>query len=345
MEIKIESRAGTACFEAGDGDKVLFAGLRAGLTLPYDCATGTCGMCKARVQSGTVDLLWPQAPGLAKIQPGKGDILMCQSRATGPCVLRVPANIATSVSPVRPDHGTARIASIKMLTVDVMHIEVELGAPMAFDAGQFVVLTAPGLEGARAYSMVNYAPSAARLELVIKRKPGGALSEWLFGADRMDAVLDLFGPLGRATFRPADDTDLVCIAGGSGIAGIMSILEHATQSGHFSRHRGQVYFGVRTLADGFYLDRFADFVARAQGALRVVLALSDENAGRKTHSRYEAIELAHGFVHDVADRGLAPDLGDVSAFVAGPPVMVDGAIRTLIGHHVPATRIRYDKFG
>ena len=345
MEIKIESRAGISAFIGDSLDSILFSGLSAGLTLPYDCATGTCGMCKARIKSGTVDVIWPDAPALAKLQRDKGDILMCQSRASSDCVLRVPANVVKSAAVSLPRHGTGKIENCVFLTPDVMHFELVLPAPMAFDAGQFAVLSSPGIEGGRAYSMVNFAASTTRLEFVIKKKPGGGLSEWLFSADRTGLDLSVFGPLGRATFRPFDDRDLVCIAGGSGIAGILSILEHACATNHFSRHTGRVFFGVRTLADGFYLDRLARLATASKGALDVVLALSHAVDTAPFHPDFKEIKIDHGFVHEVADRLLEPNCEAVSSFVAGPPPMVDGAIRVLIGHGVSSQLIRYDKFG
>jgi toluene monooxygenase electron transfer component len=345
MEIVIESRAGTCPFNSEPDEKILFAGLRAGLTLPYDCATGTCGMCKARVRSGTVEVIWPEAPALAKLQRDKGDILMCQSRATSDCVLRVPANVVQASTGSPPKHGSGQVRNVEHLTDDVMHFELALPTPMTFDAGQFVVLTAPGIRGARAYSMVNHATSTSTLELVIKKKPGGGLSEWLFQSDRTGVELGVFGPLGRATFRPNQDRDLVCIAGGSGIAGILSILEHATTVGHFSEHKGRVFFGVRTLRDGFYLERFSRLVTASNGALEVVLALSHEAVETPTHPLFSTIKIGSGFVHDVADAHLQADCSEFTSFVAGPPPMVDGAIRVLIGHGVSSSQIRYDKFG
>ena len=61
----------------------------------------------------------------------------------------------------------------------------------------------PGIAGARAYSMVNFDRRARRLSFVVKKKPGGAVSEWLFGDGVEGARLGVFAPLGHATFRPA----------------------------------------------------------------------------------------------------------------------------------------------
>ncbi len=344
VKVTIESRSGLAAFFTSANDRILFAGLEAGLALPYDCATGTCGMCKARLKSGTVEAIWPEAPATRKLQRDKGDLLMCQYRATSDCTLRVPGNVVAMASHV-PKQVVGRLRSMRSLTADVMEFEITLPQPMLFQAGQFVVLAVGQLAGGRAYSMVTYAPDCATLGFVIKKKPGGALSDWLFSADRTGEPISVFGPLGRATFRPQDDGDLVCIAGGSGIAGILSILDHAIQVGHFQRYRARVFFGVRTLADGFYLDRFSNFIQASRGGLEVVLAVSDQIATTPWHPAFSTITLASGYVHDVADALLDRDCSHMTSFVAGPPVMVDGAIRALIGHGVPSALIRYDRFG
>ena len=349
MDITFESRSGTQTLETPPDETILFAGLSAGLSLPYECATGTCGMCRARLKSGTIETIWEAAPAHAKLQRERGDFLMCQSRATSPCVVRVPGSIEVRDAAAVGQHAchiAARITHAERLTPDVMHFEVTLAAPMTFLAGQFAVLTAVGVEGGRAYSMVNHEPACTTLEFVIKNKAAGGLSTWAFGGDRVGAALDVYGPLGRAVLHPATDGNVICIAGGSGIAGILSLMEYAVTSGHLSRHTARVFFGVRTLADGFYLDRFADLCARSKGALSVTLALSDVAPEKPTHPTYPAIALAHGFVHEVASAALAGVNGvDFTCFVAGPVPMVNGAIGVLLTAGVPSSRIRFDKFG
>src|SRR6266540_1923523 len=152
-----------------------------------------------------------------------------------------------------PDLCPGVLRGGRMLTHDVIAFGVELERPCDFDAGQFVVLAAPGVEGYRGYSMTNFERGARRLDFVVKKKPGGALSQWLFEAPREGARLGVFGPLGKATFYPALGKNIVCIAGGSGIAGMMSILARAAQERYFEHHRGRVFFGVRTLRDAFFL--------------------------------------------------------------------------------------------
>ena len=147
--------------------------------------------------------------------------------------------------------------------------------------------------------MVNFRRDSDRLTFVIKQKPGGGFSDWLFGSEVSGAELNVFGPLGAATFRPAEGRNILCIAGGSGIAGMLSILEHARSESYFRDHSGHVFFGVRSLADGFYLQELSDHVAAANGKLHVTLALSHEQAAGAIHPQFPHIRLASGMVTDV----------------------------------------------
>ncbi len=343
MKITVQSKSGETAFDCGGRETILHAGLRQGFTLPYECATGTCGTCRARVMSGEVEMRWNEAPGAAKLKRDKGDILMCQTYARSDCVLRVPSDIAVVEAPPAPRHGIIR--NIRKLTKDVAKFDLHLSAAMSFEAGQFVVVETADLTGGRAYSMVNFDAGSDRIELVIKRKSGGRFSDWLFDERGGDRDVAVFGPLGRAVFSPQEGRNFVCVAGGSGIAGMMSILACAVQADYFRDHKAAVFFGVRTLQDTFYLEPLSRYVAASHGNLEVVVALSDEPAMTRSHAGFPALALASGMVHDVAAKAMAGRDTDVIAYVAGPPIMVDAAIRALIVSGVSSRDIRYDKFG
>jgi len=127
-------------FVANPDEKVLHAALRSGLTVPYECATGTCGSCRAKLVSGELDDGWADAPGKKALKVARGEFLMCQ------CVAQSGWDPEASV----PDHFNGSISEFKQLTSDVMSFSVSLPEEVGFHAGQFMALQLPGVEGTRA---------------------------------------------------------------------------------------------------------------------------------------------------------------------------------------------------
>jgi toluene monooxygenase electron transfer component len=347
MKIIANARNQSHMFDAEAGEKILDAGLRSGLTLPYECGSGTCGTCRARLVSGELTDAWPEAPGRRLLKAERTELLMCQNVARTDCVVEVPFG---KVEPMAdgacvPGRLAGVVRGVTPLTHDVVRFDLELDRPLRFEAGQFVLMGVEGLAGRRAYSMVNYDRPSPRLRLVVKKKPGGGVSEWLFGGSVEGARVSLFGPMGAAIFTPEVDQPLLCMAGGSGIAGLMSILARASAEGHFARHPGHVFFGVRTAADLFFADELAAFKARAPERLEIVVALSEGEVDDGLRARHPAFTFDTGFVHEVTLRRMADKFAGVRAYLAGPPPMVDASIRMLLKEaRLGASDIRYDKF-
>jgi toluene monooxygenase electron transfer component len=346
MQITIRSNSGDFTFQCGAEQRLLYAGLTQGVRLPYECATGTCGTCRGRIVEGSTLVEWNEAPGFARLKRAKGDVLMCQTRPLTDCVVRVPANVALTASGLAlPTWQIGRIKQVRRLNGDVMDFAVLLACPLQFEAGQFVVLEVPDVEGGRAYSMVNFARSSEQVRLLVKRKPQGRFSDWLFARAIDGRQVRVFGPLGRATFHPEEGRNILCVAGGSGIAGMMSILERAAGEHYFRDHRGHVFFGVRTLADLVYLQELSNHVAAAGGKLLVTLALSHEKVHASTHPQFPLLRLANGMVSEAMAQAMHGHFDNLVSFVAGPTPMVEETLRHLIRDaRQPAMFVRYDKF-
>jgi toluene monooxygenase electron transfer component len=346
VKILVSARNQAYAFDCGPGEKILHAGLRNGIALPYECGTGTCGTCKATLVQGDVDNGWPEAPGQSYLRRDAAEFLMCQCAPRVDCALEV----ASAVKPMAPGTcvpaGTGALVRRRtMLTHDVASLLLELERPLGFEAGQFMLMSTAGITGARAYSMVNFERKAEHLVFVVKKKPGGRMSEWLFGGSVTGVRVTLFGPLGAATFHPEIDKNLLCIAGGSGIAGMMSILTRATRERYFESHTGDVFFGVRTRRDVFFLDELAGFEALAPQALRVTIAFSDEDVDSELGAGYPRFGFGKGFVHAVTAERMKGRFENVRAYAAGPPPMVDATLRMLLLEgKLRSDNIRYDKF-
>lgn len=345
MKIQVNARNRAYEFEAALGERLLYAGLADGIHLPYECGTGTCGTCKARLTAGDVEDLWPEAPGRAYLRQS-GEFLMCQAAARGDASVEV-ANFVYSIDAgaCLPSAGTGTLGKPRLLTHDVIAFSVDLAQQKDFDAGQFMVMELPGVPGYRGYSMVNFQRGARRLDFIVKKKPGGGASEWLFSPAAEGSKVRLFGPLGSATFFPGLGKNILCIAGGSGIAGMMSILERARQERYFDQYEGHVFFGVRTMADAFYLDELASYVGEFPGTLRVTVALSDAAVPSDGVAGLSQLAFDHGLVHEVAARHMKGRYQNIRAYLAGPPPAVDAAIRVLLLEaKLKTDQIRYDKF-
>jgi toluene monooxygenase electron transfer component len=341
MRVQVKARNRSLDFETGRGEKILYAGLRGQVRLPYECATGTCGTCRARLVEGQIDELWRDAPGRKFAKAERGEFLMCQCAARGDLSIEVGGNVPEADPAACPiDARPGTVSAVRALTSDVMAFDVTLAEPCAFEAGQFMTVAAPGVGGMRGYSMVNFARPAQVLEFVIKKKPGGGFSEWLFSDSAAGAKIELFGPLGKATFSPGDGKHLLCIAGGSGIAGMMSILARAAQARHFDAHKGRVFFGIRTMQDAFFLKELSGYAN-----VETTIALSEQEIPQEARQEWPKLRFERGFVHEVAKRAMAGRYENVRAYVAGPPAAVDAAIRVLLLEgKLRGDNIRYDKF-
>lgn len=331
-----------------EGETLLQAGLRQGVPLPYGCGAGVCSTCVARARPGTVENAWAEAPGAENLKRDKGECLLCQSLVTDDCEILVPGKIDLAQTLAEtPAHHSARLHDVALVAPDVATFQLSLEGQADYTAGQYFLVRLEGMQGYRPYSMTDFQREAQRLNFVIKRIPNGKFSDEIFANGVSEAKVDIFGPMGLATFDPSDpkeSRDLVCLVGGSGIAGIMSVLDRAISVNHFENHRLFMVFGVRRREDFFFLDELKRIKESAPDNVSIHLAVSEEE-GSEELDDYRDFPLHHGFVHDVAER-----LGDGMfdnrlAFLGGPPAMLTGSLALLLGAGLPVTDIRYDRFG
>jgi toluene monooxygenase electron transfer component len=346
VQVHIETKTGPLAIETLPGETILAAGLREAVALPYECATGTCGTCRARLLDGQLDEGWPQAPGRHGLKPMRREFLMCQATPLTDCRVALPDPLAPwRAGAERPREIGASVDRLEPLTPDMLGLSLALERPLAFEAGQFVLLRAPGTPGFRAYSMANWQSPSCRLDFIIKRKPDGGFSEWLFKRARTGDLLPLFGPLGSAVLEPSLGHDLLVAVGGSGLAVALSILARADAEGMLGRNRACLYFGVRTMRDAPLLDRISQWREHFGDAFEATVALSDVPVGAADRARWPALAFADGMVHDVVSCTLEGRCDNTMAFLAGPPPMVDATMRVvMLKGRLPPARIRFDRF-
>ena len=327
----------TAFVQAGE-DTVLRAALRAGIGFPYECNSGGCGSCKFDLLDGEVENLWPDAPGLTERDRRKGRLLACQCRAKGNIQIKVRVE-ADHQSQVRPKRLLAKFVESHEVTHDIREFRFVTHGPATFLAGQYAMLSVPGVTAPRAYSMSNTGNDRGEWHFQIRRVPQGKATEQLFHHLRAGDQLEIDGPYGLAFLRTEAPRDIVCVAGGSGLAPMVSIARGASQSGMLETRHLHFFYGGRTPSDicgESFLRMLRGYDERIH--FYPVVSLPGEASGFQWSGET-------GFVHDVVRRVFGDTLSNFEFYFAGPPPMTQALQEMLmIGYCVPFEQLHFDRF-
>lgn len=328
--IRIEGGAEYAC---AHDDTLLRAGLRAGLGFPYECNAGSCGTCKVELLEGQVQSLRPDAPGLAERDRAKNRVLACQSQPASDCRIKVrlrPENVPHH----RPARFAATLAAVRDLTHDMREFRFRTQGAPGFLPGQYALFYLPGIALPRTYSMSNI-DGSGEWHFIVRRVPGGVGTVTLFDKVAVGASITLDGPYGLAYLRPESPRDIVCIAGGSGLAPALSIARGAVAEPRLDARRIHVFYGARTprdLAGEAELGELSGYGTR----ITFVPVLSEAKEGEW--------QGATGFVHEEARRFVDGRWADFEYYFAGPPPMAEAVQKMLIEARVPYPQVHFDKF-
>ena len=308
-------------------ETILTAALRSGVDFPNSCRVGGCGACKCKLTDGAVRELTETGYLLSAEELDQGYILACQSVPRGD--VRLEVDLATRAAP----RGVAgRVVSQEKVTHDITRLTVQLDAALRYAAGQYAVLAIEGLDGvARSYSFATPARDDGRVSFFVRKVPGGRLSSLVNDEDLTGRGVRVDGPLGDFYLR-AGDGPLVFVAGGSGLAPMLAMLEAALDAGE--TRPVTLLFGAREARDLYALDQIDALARRWRGAFRFVPVLSAADADT-------AWTGARGLVTD-ALAGL--DVRGAQAYLCGPPAMIDAAVATLARMGVSRERTYADRF-
>jgi toluene monooxygenase electron transfer component len=334
MEHTIRIEGGESFVVTADEPNLLRGALRAGVGFPHECSVGGCGSCRFELIEGEMATLWEAAPGLSARDRKRGKRLACQSRPLSDCAVRVRASDEYR-PPVRPRQSTATLLTRRQLTADMAEFTWRTAAPAEFLPGQYALLQLPGVVGARAYSMSNLANADGVWQFIVRRVPNGMGTAALFDRLVPGDTLEMDGPYGMAYLRPESPRDLVCIAGGSGLAPMLSVARAAMSRPNAGRL--DFFYGVRTPADLCaqpFLEGLAGFGTRLRFHPVVSQTVPEDGwAG------------ARGFVHEELASRLDKPFADRDYYFAGPPPMIESVQQLLmIEHKVPFEQIHFDRF-
>ncbi|MGA2398834.1 MAG: FAD-binding oxidoreductase [Steroidobacteraceae bacterium] len=221
------------------------------------------------------------------------------------------------------------------LTHDMGEFVFATEGSAAFLPGQYAALVLPtGCR--RIYSMSNLANELGHWHFIIRAVAGGTASAQLFSSDALGQQFVLDGPFGLAHLRDTG-RDIVCVAGGSGLAPILSIIRGALSDPHFINRRIILLYGARAVRD-LVSDR--TFTALPGFDQRVTY-----NAILSDPAPDDAWTGRRGLVHETLSDAVGGQWSEHEYYFAGPTKMTEAVYRTLTEHaHVPPEQLHFDRF-
>ena len=317
--------------DVASGQTLLEAALANGVHYPHNCTVGTCASCKSLLRQGRVREATPFGYTLSKQELDAGYILACQAFARDDLTVVEIAPPSADLPPA--ESFTANIIATEALTHDILKATLRTDRPVNYVAGQYASIVAPGLSRSRHYSFADAPQRGGRTEIAffIRKIHGGAFTDALFAGRLAGQTLQIDAPNGSFYLR-AGNAPMVCVAGGSGLAPLLSILEDARRNR--IRRACTLLFGARTQADLYILDAIRELAENWPDPFEFIPVLSHDLADSPWKG-------ARGMVSDFITAAMA---NGAEGYLCGPPPMIDAGIAMLVRHGVPLEAIHYDKF-
>lgn len=211
----------------------------------------------------------------------------------------------------------------------IAEVTVRPEVPYAYAAGQYVSVETPWHPKRwRSYSPAHAPREDGTLTFHVRAVPGGTVSTALVHRAVPGDMVRLGAPMGDMVLDAAVHNDLLCVAGGTGLAPIRALIEEVARRG--GRHQVNLFLGARTGAELYGVDDMLRMAQRHHW-LTVRGAVSDEYIPGIRGSLPQVLaEYGPWYHHDV--------------FLSGPAPMVTSARQTLTLTGTAPDRIHHDPF-
>src|SRR5690606_35920184 len=162
------------------GETLLDAGLRAEIPLPYECRSGGCGVCKATLIGGDIEMSGYQPTALSEDERRAGRILLCCARALSDVEFEYEDHAAAAAATQIRSYRTV-VERLEPLAHDVMLValRVQDGERIGYEAGQYLNIVLE--DGSRrSYSFTEKSGATDLVELHVRLMPGGRFTTRVF---------------------------------------------------------------------------------------------------------------------------------------------------------------------
>jgi ferredoxin-NADP reductase len=255
-----------------------------------------------------------------------------------PAALLTALPTAPTAAPRSPPAAfVLQLVKITHQTPDTKTLRFAVRSEQKLDAlpGQFLTFTFlfDGRRETRCYSICSSAARSGYVEITPKRVSNGCVSVFLNDRASIGLTVEARGPFGEFCLKPAEDRNIVLIAGGSGITPLIGMLRYIDDL-CLDTHATLLYC-VRTAKDIIFRPELEELRERLRN-FRYHIALSQPDAewtGARGHISREFVLQA------------VPEVQGRDFFLCGPPPFMDATLTILTELGVEPGRIRREMFG
>ena len=307
--------------EVEEGQTILDACLRAGVYLPHACGHGLCGTCKTQVTDGEIDHGAASNFALMDFEREDGFVLACTATLVSDVTIEADIEEDPDARRINVRDFVGTVVALEDLTHDVKGVRWRSKTGRSTSRpGNISTWRCPASKARAPFrSPTRRATGACRIaDPPRARRRRHRLYPRATEARRH--ALRFSGPYGRFLVRKSRGGPLLFLAGGTGVSSPRSMILDLLEEGYAEPIT--LVHGVRAQADLYGREEF-DALAQAHPNFRYVPALSQEPEASDWQGE-------RGFVHDVAKRVYGGMFAGNTAYLCGPPPMIEACIATLM---------------
>ena len=234
----------------------------------------------------------------------------------------------------------ATVTKVRVASDRVKLFTLEVPTGGNFKAGQHydVRLTAPdGYQAQRSYSLASSPGDTNLIEIAIELIDDGEVSSYFHDSVEPGEMIEVRGPIGgHFTWEPSHTKSSIFVAGGSGIAPIISMLRHRFTVKNNAP--ALLLFSVRTEEDILYreeLERMSDNDPSLHVVTTITRGTSKDWIGNTRRIDQGMIDSA------LVNTGVKPE----SAYVCGGSGFVESIADILLDTGLDFNQIHIERFG
>jgi Na+-transporting NADH:ubiquinone oxidoreductase subunit F len=338
-EVDISINKGKKDLKVKGGSPLLLSLAEKDIFVPSACGgRGSCGACKVQVLSDVGPHLPTEIPYLTKEEISQNVRLSCQIKLKAPIDIQIPEALF-NIRKLK-----TKVKKIVDVTHDIKEVLLEMpeGTDLPYAPGQYGQFEVPPYDKIkeptqRAYSFSSNPNDKKHLEFLIRLVPGGIVTTYVHQHLKEGDTINVVAPVGDFEVHKTG-AQMICVAGGSGMAPFKSIFNHMVDTGEINEREVWYFFGARTTKDLFYLD-WLNGLQEKYEKFHFIAALSEPQEG-------DGWTGETGLITDVLHKYLTTIItpGEKEGYLCGSPGMLDACMMVMRKNNMQEEKIYFDKF-